>query len=60
MRFAEVRAKIKAETPAPAAALPATASGDDWSERLLRLREMHEKGLLTADEFAAAKAKLLG
>lgn len=62
MRFAEVRAKIKiaaAAAPASAAALPG-GTGDDWSERLLRLGEMHEKGLLNAEEFAVAKAKLLG
>jgi len=67
MRFAEIRAKVRAGAAGAAAtapsltpALPPAARDGDWSERLLRLGEMHEKGLLTAQEFAAAKAKLLG
>jgi hypothetical protein len=61
MRFAEVRARVKlgAAAAQPSAAPLPSASGD-WSERLMRLGEMHEKGLLNAEEFAAAKAKLLG
>jgi hypothetical protein len=73
MTFAEVRAKVKAGSAAASATASAsaqafglapasvpTSDGADWSERLLALGSMHEKGLLTAEEFAAAKAKLLG
>ena len=42
--------------PAPPAAAPA---GDETSE-LERLASMHDSGVLTDDEFAAAKAKILG
>lgn len=40
--------------PAPAAAAP------DPLDQLERLAGLHEKGMLTAEEFTAAKAKLLG
>jgi len=56
MQFAEVRARINAATPA---ALPAPESNADLADQLLQLGTMFEKGLLTADEFAAAKARLL-
>ncbi|MGA3056974.1 MAG: SHOCT domain-containing protein [Candidatus Limnocylindrales bacterium] len=41
---------------------PATAPGPsgDSVERLRELTEMHDRGALTDDEFAAAKRKLLG
>jgi len=42
--------------PAPAAAAPA----DDETSELERLASMHQSGVLTDDEFAAAKAKILG
>jgi len=45
--------------PAPPAAAPA-ADGVDITGELQKLVEMKNGGLLTDDEFAAAKAKLLG
>jgi hypothetical protein len=46
--------------PAPAPALePAPAAGGDLMAQLVRLGEMKTAGLLTDEEFAAAKAKLL-
>ncbi len=45
-----------APAPAPAAA-PAEA---DVIAQLKQLGELHEQGILTDDEFAAQKAKLLG
>jgi hypothetical protein len=42
--------------PAPAAAAPA----DDATSELERLASMHDSGALSDDEFAAAKAKILG
>jgi Short C-terminal domain len=47
----------QATSPAPAAA-PA-AGGDDMMSQIQRLADMHGSGLLTDEEFAAAKAKLL-
>ena len=44
-----------AEAPAPA---PAPAP--DATAELQKLADMHTQGLLTDDEFAAAKARLLG
>src|SRR3954471_19462976 len=45
------------ETP-PAAA--PQASGPDPIEQLKQLGELHQQGVLTDEEFAAQKAKLLG
>jgi multidrug resistance efflux pump len=45
--------------PAPATAAPA-AGGDDLNSQLERLSGLHQSGVLSDDEFAAAKAKLLG
>lgn len=42
--------------PAPASAAPA---GDDTMAELEKLADMKSKGLLSDDEFAAAKAKIL-
>jgi hypothetical protein len=36
------------------------AGGDELTAGLQRLAELHQQGVLTDDEFAAAKAKLLG
>ena len=43
--------------PPPAAAAPAA---DDQAAQLQNLAQLHEQGVLTDEEFAAAKAKLLG
>jgi hypothetical protein len=45
---------------APAAAPPATASGADLTTELQRLADLKTQGLLSDEEFAAAKQKLLG
>jgi hypothetical protein len=57
MRLAEVRGKIRAAVDQPVR--QAQAGGLDISERLLRLGEMLDKGQLTPNEFAQAKARLL-
>ena len=44
--------------PPPAAAAP--AAGDDLVAQIQQLAELHQQGILSDDEFAAAKAKLLG
>ncbi|HQR80006.1 MAG TPA: SHOCT domain-containing protein [Actinomycetota bacterium] len=45
------------QQPAPA---PAQESMDDKIAQLKQLAELHQQGILTDDEFAAQKAKLLG
>jgi len=48
------------QTAAPAPA-PAPAAGEgDMIAQLKQLAELHDQGILTDDEFAAQKAKLLG
>jgi hypothetical protein len=50
-----------AATAAPAAAAAAPASaGDDLMGQLNQLAQLHQAGVLSDEEFAAAKAKLLG
>ena len=49
---------MKAEQAQPAA--PAAAPSDDTMAQLKQLADMKTSGLLTEEEFAAAKAKLLG
>ncbi|MCQ4120396.1 SHOCT domain-containing protein [Rhodococcus tibetensis] len=39
---------------------PASAGGDDLVSRIQELARMKDAGILTDEEFAAAKAKLLG
>jgi putative oligomerization/nucleic acid binding protein len=45
--------------PAPAPAAPAAAEPDKFEE-LKKLGELHDAGVLTDEEFAAQKAKILG
>ena len=54
---AEKEAAQQAAAPAPAPAEPAAV---DPVAEIERLGALHEKGLLSDEEFAAAKAKLLG
>jgi hypothetical protein len=52
-----------AAAAAPASAAPAAASGglsDDAIARLQKLAELHSAGVLTAEEFAEQKARILG
>jgi hypothetical protein len=53
------QAQAAAAAPAPAAA-PAAPAGGDSSAKLQELANLHAQGVLTDDEFAAAKAKVLG
>ncbi|WP_296605878.1 SHOCT domain-containing protein [Nocardioides sp.] len=45
--------------PPPPHPAPAAAGGDDMIAQLERLGELRDKGILTDEEFAAQKAKLL-
>jgi Short C-terminal domain len=48
-------------SPAPAAdPAPGPAAGSSMADQLGQLADLHQQGVLTDDEFAAAKAKLLG
>ncbi len=60
-QLADMQAQMNAmqTQPAPAAA-PAAAPADDTIAQLKQLADMKTSGLLTDEEFAAAKAKLLG
>lgn len=65
---AEERAYARAAAPAPVAAPQAAVpqpvapapDADDLIARLEKLAALHSAGALTDDEFAAAKAQLLG
>jgi 3-oxoacyl-ACP reductase-like protein len=47
--------------PAPApAATPAPAASSPMVDQLNQLAALHQQGVLTDDEFSAAKAKLIG
>ena len=48
------------QEPAPAAPAAAAAPAVDPIEQLKQLGALHEQGILTDEEFAAQKAKLLG
>lgn len=58
-QMAAMQAQQAAAQAAPAPAAPA-AGGDDLNTQLERLSGLHQSGVLSDDEFAAAKAKLLG
>lgn len=53
-------AQQQAPAPQPAPAAPAGGSMDDKIEQLKKLGELNQAGILTDEEFAAQKAKLLG
>ena len=52
----QAQAAAPAPAPAPAAA---PSPGDDMMAQLTQLSQLHNAGVLSDDEFAAAKAKLL-
>ncbi len=49
-----------APPPPPAPAAPATGGAGDMSAELERLANLRNQGILSDEEFAAAKAKVLG
>ncbi len=53
---AQAVAKAQAAPPAPA---PAAGGGADMMTQLTQLSQLHAQGILSDEEFAAAKAKLL-
>lgn len=60
MDAAAAQAVAAQQAPAPAAAPAAAGGGVDVVGELQKLAALREQGILTDDEFAAAKAKLLG
>jgi hypothetical protein len=56
MQAQQMQAQMAAQQ---AAAAPAPAAGDDMMVKLQELAKMKDAGVLTEEEFASAKAKLL-
>ena len=56
-QYEEPMAAQAAYAPPPA---PAAADEDDMIEKLKELASLHDAGVLTDEEFATAKAQLLG
>lgn len=54
------QAAAAAAPAAPAPVAAAAPAADDPIEKLKELAELHTAGVLTDEEFAAAKAKILG
>jgi hypothetical protein len=61
-RYAGSQQTAGSQAPAPAAEAPAPAAPAevDLNTQIQQLAQMHNSGVLTDAEFAAAKAKLLG
>jgi hypothetical protein len=57
---AQAAAQVQAQQAAAAPAAPAPSATDDAMAQIQKLGELKAAGLLTDDEFAAAKAKVLG
>ena len=59
--YAQQQAQQQAPQYAPPPPAPAAADdGDDLIAQLEKLGALHDKGILTDEEFSAQKAKLLG
>jgi hypothetical protein len=59
-RIAELEAQQMQQQPAAAAPPAASGGGDDMVTQLQKLAQLKEQGILTDEEFAAQKQKLLG
>ena len=57
---AQVAAAVAAQTPAAPPPPPAAAPAADPVAQLTKLAELKAQGILTDEEFAAEKAKILG
>jgi hypothetical protein len=59
-RLEDLEAQQYAQQPAPPAAAPPPTGGPTGiAEQLTQLKSLMDQGILSPDEFAAAKAKLL-
>jgi hypothetical protein len=59
-RWAEQEAQQQPEAPVAAAPAVAPQGGESVIDQLKELGELKSQGILTEEEFAAQKAKLLG
>ena len=59
MDQAAAQAVANAQAAAPPAPAPAAGGGNDLMAQLTQLTTLHAQGILSDEEFAAAKAKLL-
>jgi hypothetical protein len=57
--YHEAEAQQVQAAPAPAPAPTAAAGQDDMLDQLERLGKLHEQGILTDDEFATQKSRIL-
>ena len=57
--YQEQRYQQQAYQQAPPPPPPAAPAGDDMLDQLKQLGELHDAGVLTDEEFAAQKAKIL-
>jgi hypothetical protein len=57
---AQEQQQYEQQAPPPQAAAPAPAGGGSTIEQLKELGELKAQGILTEEEFAAQKAKILG
>jgi hypothetical protein len=57
---AQEQQQYEQQAPPPQAAAPAPAGGGSVIDQLKELGELKAQGILTEEEFAAQKAKLLG
>ena len=57
---AQVAAAVAAQSPPPPPPAAAPAGGGDVVAQLTKLGELKAQGILTEEEFAAQKAKILG
>ena len=53
-------AQPEGDAAPPEAPAPPAATGDDTISQLQQLADLHSQGVLTDEEFAAQKAKVLG
>jgi len=58
--YAEREAAYQQQAAPPVAAPPAAPAESDMIKQLKDLGELHAQGILTDEEFAAQKAKILG
>jgi hypothetical protein len=59
MDAAAAQAVANAQAAQAPAAAPAASAGDDMMAKISQLAQLHAQGILSDEEFAAAKAKLL-
>jgi hypothetical protein len=59
-QYQEQQAQYAQQAPPPPPPAPAAPASDDMFEQLKQLGALHDQGILTDEEFAAQKAKLLG